>query len=94
MMMVRGPPSCGPVGRQRTSRGGVMSDLEGHPALACAELRALSNKQRKTGKAAPKRLTTHQKQIVERLIAAHGDDVEVGARRGCSRGPVAGGRNA
>lgn len=31
---------------------------------------------RSTGKAAPKRLTAHQKQIVRRLIAAHGDDVE------------------
>jgi hypothetical protein len=46
--------------------------------ISCAELRALNNKQRKTGKAAPKRLTPHQKQIVERLIEAHGDDVEVG----------------
>mmetsp|Transcript_10412 Transcript_10412/g.18865 ORF Transcript_10412/g.18865 Transcript_10412/m.18865 type:complete len:184 (-) Transcript_10412:98-649(-) len=44
------------------------------------ELRALNNKQRKTGKAAPKRLTPHQKQIVERLIEAHGDDVEAMAR--------------
>ena len=31
---------------------------------------------RSTGKAAPKRLTTHQRQIVGRLVAAHGEDVQ------------------
>lgn len=30
---------------------------------------------RSTGKAAPKRLTTHQRQIVKQLIERHGDDV-------------------
>lgn len=45
--------------------------------LVVAELRALNNKQRKTGKAAPKRLTPHQKQVVARLIEAYDDDVEV-----------------
>uniref|UniRef100_A0A061SBI4 Nucleolar protein 16 n=1 Tax=Tetraselmis sp. GSL018 TaxID=582737 RepID=A0A061SBI4_9CHLO len=40
------------------------------------ELRILMAKQRKTGKAAPQRLTSHQKQIVEKLIEAHGSDVE------------------
>ena len=30
---------------------------------------------RSTGKAAPKRLTTHQRQIVARLLEAHGEDV-------------------
>lgn len=30
---------------------------------------------RSSGKAAPKRLTTHQRQIVGRLLAAHGEDV-------------------
>mmetsp|Transcript_40546 Transcript_40546/g.114840 ORF Transcript_40546/g.114840 Transcript_40546/m.114840 type:complete len:184 (-) Transcript_40546:443-994(-) len=40
------------------------------------ELRALSNKQRKSGKAPPKKLTTHQKQIMEKLIDAHGEDIE------------------
>eukprot|EP00951_Prasinocladus_malaysianus_P010781 scaffold79458_cov46-Prasinocladus_malaysianus.AAC.2 len=44
------------------------------------ELRALNNLQRKTGKAAPKRLTPHQKQIISRLIEAHGGDVEAMAR--------------
>lgn len=34
---------------------------------------------RKTGKAAPKPLTTHQKQIVQKLIDAHGEDVSVSA---------------
>jgi hypothetical protein len=42
-----------------------------------AELRAACSKERKTGKAPPKRLTTHQRQIVERLVKAHGDDVQV-----------------
>jgi hypothetical protein len=48
--------------------------------LACllAELRVVCNKERKTGKAPPKRLTSHQRQIVEKLIAAHGEDVQVG----------------
>ncbi len=31
---------------------------------------------RSTGKAAPKRLTKHQRQIVGRLIERHGDDVQ------------------
>lgn len=31
---------------------------------------------RSSGKAPPKRLTPNQRQIVERLLAAHGDDVE------------------
>jgi hypothetical protein len=35
------------------------------------------NKERKTGKAPPKRLTSHQRQIVEKLIAAHAEDVPV-----------------
>lgn len=40
------------------------------------ELRVVCNQERKSGKAPPKRLTTHQRQIVERLIAAHGDDLQ------------------
>lgn len=47
-----------------------------------AELRVVCNKERKTGKAPPKRLTSHQRQIVERLVAAHGEDVQVGSS-GC-----------
>lgn len=39
------------------------------------ELRAVNNLMRKTGKALPKRLTSHQKQILERLMAKHGEDV-------------------
>ena len=35
---------------------------------------------RSTGKAPPKRLTTHQRQIVRRLVDAHGDDVAGMAR--------------
>jgi hypothetical protein len=48
------------------------------------ELRVVCNQERKTGKAPPKRLTTHQRAIVERLLAAHGEDVEVG--QWCSSG--------
>lgn len=39
------------------------------------ELKAAFAQVRSTGKAAPKRLTSHQRQIVGRLVAAHGDDV-------------------
>ena len=38
------------------------------PPAAVAQMRS-------SGKAAPKRLTTHQRQIVGRLLAAHGEDV-------------------
>ena len=34
-------------------------------------------KMRPSGKAAAQKLTTHQLQIMERLIEAHGDDVQV-----------------
>ncbi|CAG9466738.1 unnamed protein product [Pedinophyceae sp. YPF-701] len=44
------------------------------------ELRALLSKTRKTGVAAPKRLTPTQVRVVEELIAAHGDDVARMAR--------------
>jgi hypothetical protein len=43
-----------------------------------AEMRVVVGKMRKTGKAAPKTLTTHQKQIVQSLLKAHGEDVQVG----------------
>lgn len=38
------------------------------------DLRAVLGKVRSTGRAAPKRLTKHQRDIVARLIVAHGDD--------------------
>ncbi|KFM23285.1 Nucleolar protein 16 [Auxenochlorella protothecoides] len=38
------------------------------------DLRAVLGKVRSTGPAAPKRLTKHQRDIVARLVAAHGDD--------------------
>lgn len=44
------------------------------------EFRALCSKVRKTGKAQPPRLTSHQRQIIQRLIAKHGDDVEAMVR--------------
>eukprot|EP00879_Flechtneria_rotunda_P004411 GHRR01004662.1.p1 GENE.GHRR01004662.1~~GHRR01004662.1.p1 ORF type:complete len:196 (+),score=43.46 GHRR01004662.1:345-932(+) len=40
------------------------------------ELRAACHMERKTGKALPKRLTSYQRQIVERLVDKHEDDVE------------------
>ncbi|KAG1671364.1 hypothetical protein FOA52_002974 [Chlamydomonas sp. UWO 241] len=40
------------------------------------ELRAACNLERKTGKALPPRLTSHQRDIFEKLLAAHGDDVD------------------
>ncbi|KIZ06256.1 hypothetical protein MNEG_1701 [Monoraphidium neglectum] len=40
------------------------------------EIRAATGNIRKTGKAAPQPLTAHQKQIVQRLIDAHGEDVK------------------
>lgn len=40
------------------------------------EIRAATGKVRKTGRAAPKALTAHQKQIVQRLLDAHGEDVQ------------------
>ncbi len=47
--------------------------------LPLADLRAAQGKERRSGKAAPQKLTTHQRQVVERLRAAHGDDVGVRA---------------
>lgn len=43
----------------------------------CADLRAAEGKERRSGKAPLQKLTTHQRQVVERLRAAHGDDIEV-----------------
>jgi len=40
------------------------------------ELRAGCNLERKTGKAPPPKLTTHQRKIVEGLIEKHGEDVQ------------------
>ncbi|KAL4458495.1 hypothetical protein ABPG75_013360 [Micractinium tetrahymenae] len=44
------------------------------------ELKAACAQVRSTGKALPKRLTAHQRQIVGRLLAAHGDDIQAMAR--------------
>mmetsp|Transcript_6192 Transcript_6192/g.13484 ORF Transcript_6192/g.13484 Transcript_6192/m.13484 type:complete len:191 (-) Transcript_6192:1011-1583(-) len=40
------------------------------------ELRAGCNLERKSGKALPPRLTSHQRQIIGKLIEEHGEDVE------------------
>ena len=42
-----------------------------------SDLRAIEGKQRKGGRAAVPKLTAHQQQIVERLMQAHGNDIEV-----------------
>ena len=50
---------------------------------ACADFAAAMGKQRPSGPAPPPRLTAHQRQIMERLIDAHGDNIEVGSRPLC-----------
>lgn len=52
--------------------GGTYSDDD--------EIRVATGKQRKTGKAAPQPLTTHQRDIVKKLVAAHGDNVQAMVR--------------
>eukprot|EP00854_Cymbomonas_tetramitiformis_P006115 gene6116-7339_t len=44
------------------------------------ELRALCNKERKTGKAEPKMLTSMQRVIMKKLVDKHGDDPRAMAR--------------
>lgn len=39
------------------------------------ELRAICYKERSTGKALPQRLTTNQRNVIEKLIKAHGSDI-------------------
>ncbi|GBF93672.1 hypothetical protein Rsub_06775 [Raphidocelis subcapitata] len=48
--------------------GGTYSDDD--------EMRAATGLVRKAGRAPPKPLTTHQKQIVQKLLDAHGEDVQ------------------
>jgi len=40
------------------------------------DLKAAMAKARSSGKAGPKRITPHQRQIIEALLSTHGDDVE------------------
>lgn len=44
------------------------------------DLKAAMAKMRSTGKSIPKRITSHQRQIVEKLIAAHGSNIQDMAR--------------
>jgi len=60
----------------RASRHSMHTERRG---AARADLRAVEGKQRRSGKAPLTKFTTHQRQVVQRLIAAHGDDVEVRA---------------
>lgn len=48
--------------------------------LRTSDFAAAMGQQRPSGPAPPPRLTSHQRQIMQRLVAAHGDDVEVGCR--------------
>ncbi|KAI3435856.1 hypothetical protein D9Q98_001914 [Chlorella vulgaris] len=64
----------------RNRRRDILKEkVEAHPELLDAEpedeMKAACGQKRSTGKAAPKRLTTHQRQIVKQLIERHGDDV-------------------
>ena len=63
--------------QERSVRG--ESESEGEEALD-DDLKAAMAKVRSTGKAAPKRLTPRQRQIVEALIKAHGEDVDAMTR--------------
>ena len=42
-----------------------------------ADLRAVEGKQRRSGRAPLTKLTTHQRQVMQRLTDAHGEDIEV-----------------
>jgi hypothetical protein len=50
------------------------------PRAVPAELRAICGKERLSGKALPKRLTTNQRSVVEALVKAHGSDFGAMAR--------------
>lgn len=47
--------------------------------FGCTDLRALEGKCRRSGPAPLQKLTTNQRQIMERLKEAHGDDLQVSA---------------
>ena len=49
-----------------------------------ADFKSVLGQQSSKGPALPSKLTTHQTQVVERLIDAHGDDVEVSASLACA----------
>ncbi|KAK9811879.1 hypothetical protein WJX72_011665 [[Myrmecia] bisecta] len=52
----------------------------GEEVESADDMRVALGKVRKSGKAPPEKLTTHQNQIMARLVAAHGDDVEAMAK--------------
>ena len=58
------------------------------------DLRAVEGKQRRSGRAPLTKLTTHQRQVMQRLTDAHGDDVEVGAACAEKSAPVFPGRDS
>lgn len=63
----------GHIARRKPHRAALLSPAPPGPASARLQVRS-------TGKALPKRLTSHQRQIVGRLLAAHGDDIPAMAR--------------
>ncbi|GAB4822055.1 hypothetical protein N2152v2_009101 [Parachlorella kessleri] len=66
------------AGFGRNKRVDIIQEKAEDPAVLSAELdddlKAACNEQRSSGKAPPKRLTPHQRQIVQRLLNVHGDD--------------------
>ena len=59
------------------SKSASTSHLAAVPCMH-ADLRTLENRPRRDGKRAlPSRLTAHQQQVIQRLVQAHGQDLEV-----------------
>lgn len=88
-MLLAAGPCCVPAAscwrRDCIARDRAHTEVPGRrgPSLCRpTEMRASTGKMRKSGKAAPKPLTATQKAVVEKLLAAHGEDVEVRALRG------------
>lgn len=55
---------------------GEEQEVEENEEALDEDLKAALGRMRSTGKAAPKRLTPHQRQVVEGLVAAHGTNLE------------------
>lgn len=51
-------------------------DSDGQDAVLDEDFAAAMGQQRPSGPAPPPRLTSHQRQIMQRLVTAHGEDVE------------------
>ena len=69
------------TGRNRKSdafatKAAQLADVDVTEQTLDEDLKVAMAQQRSTGKAAPKRPTPRQRQIVERLLAAHGSDID------------------